>query len=140
MKTIIDFMFNGIANEATVNDGIGFVRFSATSFVTKFISCTTTSLGLNSIYCYLLFVFKFVVQVILILVAMLLGMSWFIALIVDHICLPSFVSLLLLSWWFQQFLIFIGVSNTFFTSDCIFFMFKQGVPLHPCCGYPEIWL
>jgi hypothetical protein len=19
-------------------------------------------------------------------------------------------------------------------------MFKQGVPLHPCCGYPEIWL
>jgi hypothetical protein len=35
-------MFNGIADETMVNDGIGFVRFSTTSFVIEFISCTTT--------------------------------------------------------------------------------------------------
>jgi hypothetical protein len=69
-------MFNGIANEAMVNDGTGFVCFSMTYFVIGFISCTTTSLGQNSIHNYLLFVFKFVVWVIWILVVMVFGMSY----------------------------------------------------------------
>jgi hypothetical protein len=30
---VVDFMFNGIVDEAMVNDGIRFVRFSMTSFV-----------------------------------------------------------------------------------------------------------
>jgi hypothetical protein len=72
--------------------------------------------------------------------AMFLGMFQFIALTTNHIYFPSFASLLLLGWWFQQFPIFIGVSHTFFTNDYSFFMFKQGVPLHPQCGYSEIWL
>jgi hypothetical protein len=37
-------------------------------------------------------------------------------------------------------LVFISVSHTFFTSDCNFFVFEQGVLLHPQCGYLEIWL
>jgi hypothetical protein len=61
MKIVVDFMFNRIANEAIVDDGIGFVCFFVTSFVTRFITCTTTNLGWNSIHYYLLFVFKFVV-------------------------------------------------------------------------------
>jgi hypothetical protein len=44
-----------------IDDGTGFIRFSMTSFVIKFISCTTTSLAHNSIHYYLLFIFKFVV-------------------------------------------------------------------------------
>ncbi len=51
-------MFNGIADEAMVNDGTGFVHLSMTSFVIRFISYTTTSLGRNFIHCYFLFVFK----------------------------------------------------------------------------------
>ncbi len=84
--------------------------------------------------------FKFIVRVVWILVATFLGMSWFIALILDHIYPPSFANLLLLGCWFQQFLVFISVSHTFFTSDCNFLVFKQCVPLHPCCGYLVIWL
>ncbi len=42
VKIVVDFMFNGIADETMVNDGTRFVRFSATSFVIEFISCTTT--------------------------------------------------------------------------------------------------
>jgi hypothetical protein len=75
MRIIVDFMFNEITNEATINDGTKFVGISLTSFVTKFISCTTINLGQNSILGYLLFVFKFVVQVVQILMATFLGMS-----------------------------------------------------------------
>jgi hypothetical protein len=57
-------MFNGIVDEAMVNDGIGFFHFSTTSFVIGFISYTTTSLGQNSIHYSLFFVFKFVVWVV----------------------------------------------------------------------------
>jgi hypothetical protein len=45
MRIVIDFMFNKIANEAMVEDGTGFVRFFATSFVIGLISHTTTNLG-----------------------------------------------------------------------------------------------
>jgi hypothetical protein len=65
-------------------------------------------------------------------------MPWFIALIVNHICPLSFNNLFLLGWWFQQFLVFIGVSHTFFTSNYSFIVFKQGVPFHPHYGYPEV--
>jgi hypothetical protein len=34
MGTIIDFMFNGIANEAPINDGTTFICFSSTTFIT----------------------------------------------------------------------------------------------------------
>ncbi len=61
MKTIVNFMFNGIVDEALVDDGIKFICFSTTSFVTRFISYTSTSLGQNSIHYYLLFVLKFVI-------------------------------------------------------------------------------
>jgi hypothetical protein len=72
--------------------------------------------------------------------ATFLGMSWFIALIIDHIRPPSFVNLLLLYWWFQQLLVFIGVSHVFFTSDCSFLIFEQDVLLHPHFGYLKTWL
>ncbi len=117
------FMVNGITNETTVNDGIGFVFFSATSFVTGFISCTT-KLGQNSIHYYFFFILKFIVWVVWIPMAMLLGMSQFIAFTIDHICLPSFASILLLGGWFHQFLVFVGISHIFFTNDCSFFMFE----------------
>jgi hypothetical protein len=63
MKVVINFMFNGIADEATVNDGIGIVYFFMTSFVIRFISCTTR-LCQNTIHCYLLFVFMFIIRVV----------------------------------------------------------------------------
>jgi hypothetical protein len=47
----------------------------------------------------------------------------------------SNIVLFLLGWWFQQFLVFIGVSYTFLTSDCNFLVLKQCDPLHPRCGY-----
>ncbi len=107
-----------IINETFINDGTIFVCFSATSFVTGFISYMTTKLCQNSIHYYPIFVFKFVVRVIWILMVTLLGMFQFIAFITNHIRLPSFTSLLLFGWWFQQFMVFINVSHTFFTSDC----------------------
>jgi hypothetical protein len=64
MKIDVDFMFDGIAKEAPIDDGIGFVCSFATSFVIGFIYCTITSLGRNSIHCYLLSIFNFVVQVV----------------------------------------------------------------------------
>jgi hypothetical protein len=45
MRIVINFMFNKIADESMVKDGIGFVRFFATSFVIGLISHTTTNLG-----------------------------------------------------------------------------------------------
>jgi hypothetical protein len=100
MRAIVDFMFNRIANETTINDGTKFVGFFVTSFVTRFISYTTTSLGQNSIHCYLVFVFNFVVWVLQIPMAKFLGLSWSIALTANHICSPSFASLLMPGWWF----------------------------------------
>jgi hypothetical protein len=41
MKEVINFMFNEITNETSVNDGTKFVCFSAISFVTGFISYMT---------------------------------------------------------------------------------------------------
>ncbi len=128
-----------IANEAMVNDGTRFVHFSVTSFLTRHNSCTNM-LGWNSIHYYFFFVLKFVVWVVWIPMVLLLGMPWFIALTTNHIYSPSFTILFLLGWWFQQLLVFNGVSHTFFTSDYNLFMFEQGVPLHPCCSYLEIWL
>jgi hypothetical protein len=93
-------MFNGITDEAMLNDGTKFVLVSVTSFVIKFISYNTTSLGQNSIHYYFLFVFKFVVWVVWIPMAMLFGISCFIALTTNHIYPPSFVNFFLLSWWF----------------------------------------
>jgi hypothetical protein len=61
-KTIVDFMFNKTTNEALVNDGTRFVMWM-TSFVTNFISCTTTNLDRNFICYYPFFVFKFVVLI-----------------------------------------------------------------------------
>jgi hypothetical protein len=64
MQAIINFVFNGIANETMVNDGFGFVRLdSMTSFVTKNISYTT-KLCQNSIYYYLFFVLKLLIRVV----------------------------------------------------------------------------
>jgi hypothetical protein len=85
-------MFNGIVDEAMVNDGTRFVCFSMTSFVIGFLSCTTISLGQNSIHYYLLFIFNFVVWI----VAMFFGMSQFIALTTNHIYPPSLASFFLL--------------------------------------------
>jgi hypothetical protein len=45
MRIVIDFMFNKIVDEVMVKDGIGFVRFFATSFVIGLISYTTMNLG-----------------------------------------------------------------------------------------------
>ncbi len=95
IKVVIIFLFNGIADEIAVNDGTRFVYFFTSSFITRF-SFYTTKLGRNSIHNYLLCVLKFVVQVVWILMAMLFGMFWFIALTIDHIYYPSFTSLLLL--------------------------------------------
>ncbi len=136
---VIHFILNGITDEATINDGTIFIHFSVTSFVTRLSSCTN-KLGQNSIHYYLLFVLKFVVRVVWIPMAMLLGMSKFIALTTNHIYSPSFIILFLLGWWLQQLSVFIGVSHIFFANDYNFFMFKQGVPLHPRCCYLEIWL
>lgn len=74
MKVAINFMFNGIIDEITINDGTIFVCFSMTSFTTIFISCTT-KLCQNSFHNYLFFVLKFIVQVFLIPMATLLRMS-----------------------------------------------------------------
>ncbi len=63
MRAIINFMFNGITDEAMVNGETRFICFTLTSFLTRFISCTT-KLGQNSIHCYLLFIIKFLVQVV----------------------------------------------------------------------------
>jgi hypothetical protein len=60
MKVVINFMFNGITDETTINDGIGFVRFFMTSLVIEFISCTTR-LCQNVVHCYPLFVFMFII-------------------------------------------------------------------------------
>jgi hypothetical protein len=38
-------MLNRIVDETPVDDGTGFIRFSTTYFVTKFISYTTTNMG-----------------------------------------------------------------------------------------------
>jgi hypothetical protein len=100
MKKIVDFMFNGIADKTLINDVTKFVCFSATPFVIGFISYTTISLGQNSIHCYFIFVFRFVIQIVQIQVATLLGMFQYIALTIDHICLPPFNSLLVFNWWF----------------------------------------
>ncbi len=62
VRAIINFMFNRILDEV-INDGTRFVCFSMTSFVTRFISYTTTRLGRNSSHNYLL-VFKFVVWIV----------------------------------------------------------------------------
>jgi hypothetical protein len=75
MKVVINFMFNKLINETTINDGIRFVYFSMTYFATRLFFCTTTSLYQNSIHYYFFSIFKFVVRVVWILVATLLGMS-----------------------------------------------------------------
>jgi hypothetical protein len=59
-----------------------------------------------------LLVFKFVIQIVWILMGMLLEMSLFVAW-THHICLPFFKSIFLFSWWFQQFTIFINVFIVF---------------------------
>ncbi len=79
IRVVINFMFNGIANEVTVIDGTKFVYFFATSFVIG-LSSSTNRLGWNSNHYYILFILRFVVRVVWILMAMLLRMSQFIAL------------------------------------------------------------
>jgi hypothetical protein len=41
MREVINFMFNGIVDEAVANDGTKFVCFYVTSFIIRFNSCTT---------------------------------------------------------------------------------------------------
>lgn len=137
IQVVINFVFNKIVDEVAINDGTGFVCFSTNFVVTIFISYFTR-LCRNSIHNYLLFVLKFIVWVFWI--PMFLRMFRFIALTTYHIYSLSFASLLLLSWWFKQFLVFIGISYTFFTSDYSFLVFGQGVPFHSRCGHLEIWL
>jgi hypothetical protein len=74
IKAVVNFMFNGIADETTINDGIRCIHFSTTSFVTQLRSYTNR-LDQNSIHYYLFFILNFVVQVIWIPIAAFLGMS-----------------------------------------------------------------
>jgi hypothetical protein len=75
MGTIIDFMFNGIINEALINDGTKFIHLFLATFITKFNSYTSTRLCQNSIHCYLFFVIKLVVWFVMIPMTVLLIMS-----------------------------------------------------------------
>jgi hypothetical protein len=66
-------MFNKIIDEVAINDGTIFVHFSTTSFVIGFICCTTTVCVKIPFIATSFFVFKFVVRVVSIPMATLLG-------------------------------------------------------------------
>jgi hypothetical protein len=91
MRIVVDFMFNGIVDKNINKWWNQICLFFRDPFCYQIYFLYHHQIGPNSIHCYLIFVFKFVVWIVRIQMATLLGMSWFIALTINHICLPPFV-------------------------------------------------